>query len=214
MGLDSADIQSPHSATLEHWEPGANTRAACPDAEPVLARAHIWRHKLHVSQGQFIMTNNGAPEAGAKQPSLNVLGQYLKDFSFENPSAPRSLSGQGTQPNIQIQVNVNVNPVSETDLEVELRIETDATVNNAPMFKVEMVYAGMFRIDGFSPEDRQPVVLIECPRLLFPFARQILADAVRNGGYPPLMIDPIDFVALYRQRLAQAPQAEGQPALN
>lgn len=163
------------------------------------------------------MTDNGIEGAGAaaKAPSLNVLAQYVKDLSFENPNAPRSLINQGVQPKIQIQVNVNVQPLSETDLEVQLKVETDATVNDTSMFKVELLYAGVFRIEGLSPEDQRPVVLIECPRLLFPFARQIIADAVRNGGFPPLMIEPIDFAALYRQRMmSEVPAPEGQPSVN
>ncbi len=148
------------------------------------------------------MSTNGNPSE-APVPSLNVLAQYVKDFSFENPNAPRSLGAQDKAPNIQIQVNVNARGLSESDIEVELKIDAEAIVEDGALFKAELLYAGVFRIQGLSPEDQRPVVLIECPRLLFPFARQIIADAIRNGGFPPLMIDPIDFAALYRQRLAQ-----------
>jgi preprotein translocase subunit SecB len=141
-----------------------------------------------------------------------VLAQYVKDLSFENPRAPLSLvqpQGQSQAPNIQIQVNVNAKPMSETDVEVELKIEGNAGGGDNLLFGFDLLYAGVFRIQNVSEQDRGPVVLIECPRLLFPFARQIIADAVRNGGFPPLMIDPIDFVALYRQQLMQRQQQPG-----
>lgn len=144
-------------------------------------------------------------------PMLSVLAQYVKDLSFENPNAPRSLGAPGQSPNIQIQVNVNAKGLTETDVEVELKIDAEASVQEGVMFKTELVYAGVFRLQGIPASDQGPVVLIECPRLLFPFARQIIAEAIRNGGFPPLMIDPIDFAALYRQRLAQH-QAEGAEA--
>jgi preprotein translocase subunit SecB len=159
------------------------------------------------------MPTNGAPPAGgpatATQPQLMVLGQFTKDFSFENPNAPRSLNPT-QQPQINVSINVNVNPVAETDFEVELKLEGKADIPAMVLFSFELTYAGVFRIQNVPQEALQPLVMIECPRLLFPFAREIIATAVRNGGFPPLLLDPIDFVALYQQRLAQA-QAE-QPA--
>jgi preprotein translocase subunit SecB len=131
-----------------------------------------------------------------------VLGQYIKDLSFENPNAPGSLQQQ-TQPQINVQVNVTANPITDTDIEVTLRLEGKAEAAGTVMFNVELEFAGVFRIQNIPQEQVQPVVLIECPRLLFPFAREIIATSVRNGGFPPLMLDPIDFVALYQQRMAQ-----------
>jgi preprotein translocase subunit SecB len=145
------------------------------------------------------------PESGA--PVLGVLAQYVKDLSFENPAAPRSLVQSGQSPQIQIQVNVNARGLSEQDVEVELKIDGQAGEGAETVFRFDLVYAGVFRIQGVPADQRSPLILIECPRMLFPFARQIIADAVRNGGFPPLMIDPIDFAALYRQRLASGPQA-------
>lgn len=145
-------------------------------------------------------TNNGGEQP--VQPALGVLAQYIKDLSFENPGAPRSLAQGGQAPNIQIQVNVNARGLNENDVEVELKIEGQAVQGSDTVFRFDIVYAGVFRIQGIPQEQRAPLVLIECPRLLFPFARQIIADAVRGGGFPPLLIDPIDFAALYRQRLA------------
>ncbi|MEO1066850.1 MAG: protein-export chaperone SecB [Pseudomonadota bacterium] len=150
-------------------------------------------------------SENGA--ATTEQPSLNALAQYIKDFSFENPRAPASLQAQSESPNINIGVNVNANPLNDNDYEVMLKIEADAKTGEEVLFSAELLYAGVFRITGVPKENIHPIVLIECPRLLFPFARQILAEGTRNGGFPPLMIDPVDFAGLYRQRIAEA-QAE------
>jgi preprotein translocase subunit SecB len=145
---------------------------------------------------------NGAQADTA--PSLNALAQYAKDFSFENPNAPRSLTPQQQQPQIGIQVNVNAKQLAETDFEVDLTLEGDAKVGNEVLFAFELTYAGVFRVRNVPQDQIHPVIMIECPRLLFPFARQMVADAVRNGGFPPLYIDPIDFVGLYRQKAAEA----------
>jgi preprotein translocase subunit SecB len=146
-----------------------------------------------------------APGPGA-QPQLNVLAQYIKDFSFENPNAPRSLQPSQTQPAINIQINVNASPVADSDVEVELRIEGKAEIANSVLFAFELAYAGVFRIQNVPQESVHPIVMIECPRLLFPFAREIISSAVRNGGFPPLLIDPVDFVGLYRQKMAEGQQ--------
>ena len=161
-------------------------------------------------------TNGGPPPVGAEAnqaaPQLNVLAQYIKDLSFENPNAPRSLQQQQGAPKINIQINVNAKPLAETDFEVELKIEGRAELPNQFMFGFDLLYAGIFRIQNVPQENVHALVMIECPRLLFPFARAIIADAVRNGGFPPLMIDPVDFVSLYRQRMAeQQPPAAPPP---
>lgn len=139
----------------------------------------------------------------AAPPALNVLTQYIKDLSFENPHAPHSLRPREQQPEINININVNANPLSETDFEVELKLEANAGEGADTMFTTELIYAGIFRLTNIPEEAKAPAILIECPRLLFPFARQILADATRNGGFPPLMIDPVDFAALFQQRMAE-----------
>ena len=144
--------------------------------------------------------------AAAAQPSINILAQYTKDFSFENPGAPRSLQSREKAPNINISVNVNANPMSETDFDVVLTLDASAKEGDKVVFHAELSYGGLFRVQGFAQEHMLPVLFIECPRLLFPFARQIVADATRNGGFPPLMIDPVDFVSLYRQKLAEGGQ--------
>lgn len=143
-------------------------------------------------------------QAGVAAPGLNILVQYIKDFSFENPRAPESLK-QGAQqsPKLDININVNANKMEDNHFEVVLSLEATATDAGGALFKAELIYGGIFRIQGVPEEHMHPFVLIECPRMLFPFARQIIADATRNGGFPPLMIDPIDFAALYRQNLSQ-----------
>ncbi len=157
---------------------------------------------------------NGDAAQADSAPSINVMVQYTKDFSFENPNAPRSLGPQEKPPNISIQVNVNARQVADTDFEVNILLEGSAGEGAAVLFKFELDYAGLFRLRNIPQNDIHPVVMIECPRLLFPFARQIIADAVRGGGFPPLYIDPIDFATLYRKRLseAQAPAEAASPA--
>jgi preprotein translocase subunit SecB len=152
-----------------------------------------------------------AQPATQETPQLNALAQFVKDFSFENPNAPRSLAPQEKAPNIQIQVNVNARQINEGDFEVELSLEGGAGEGAETLFKFELVYGGVFRAKGVPPDQLHAVIMIECPRLLFPFARQIIADAVRNGGFPPLYIDPIDFVGLYQQRVAQAQAQAAKP---
>jgi preprotein translocase subunit SecB len=147
-------------------------------------------------------TTNGG-EGQNQPPQIGVLAQYIKDFSFENPNAPRSLTPAQQQPAINIQVNVEATPLGPTDIEVTLRFEGKAETAGMVMFMFELIFGGVFRIQNVPQEHVQPVIMIECPRLLFPFAREIIATAVRNGGFPPLMLDPVDFAGLYRQKLMQ-----------
>lgn len=143
-------------------------------------------------------------------PTLSALGQYIKDLSFENPNAPRSLGPQDASPNINISVNVNARPLSDQDFEVELVLSGQAGEGSETVFRFDLKYAGIFRLQNVSNDAAQAIVMIECPRLLFPFARQIIADCVRNGGFPPLFIDPIDFAGLFQQRMQQQ-AANGMP---
>jgi len=152
-------------------------------------------------------STNGGPAADV-QPQLNVVAQYIKDFSFENPNAPQSLANRQEPPQIGIQINVNATPLSDTDIEVTLKLEGKAEINGALMFNFELEFAGVFRIRNVPQESLNAIVLIECPRLLFPFAREIVATTVRNGGFPPLLLDPVDFVTLYRQKMGQLQAAQ------
>jgi preprotein translocase subunit SecB len=149
-------------------------------------------------------TTNGGPTPQPQAPSLNVLGQYIKDFSFENPNAPRSLAPSENQPAINIAINVGVQQLGQSEFEVSLKLEGKAENSGTVLFAFDLTFGGMFRLQNVPQEHLQPLLLIECPRLLFPFAREIIATAVRNGGFAPLLLDPVDFVALYQQRLAQA----------
>lgn len=143
----------------------------------------------------------GAPDGG---PGLAVIVQYTKDFSFENPNAPNSLMQQQQAPQIGIQINVNPRQLSPSDYEVELKLEGKAELTGNVLFAFDLNYAGVFRLTNIPQESLGPLLMIECPRLLFPFAREIISTAIANGGFPPLMLHPIDFVGLYQRRLAEA----------
>jgi preprotein translocase subunit SecB len=163
------------------------------------------------------MTNGNGSPAQAAPPQLNVLAQYTKDLSFENPNAPASLTPQQQPPSINIQINVSANNIAENEFEVTLSVDGKAEGGGKLMFSFELAYAGVFRIVNVPQENLHPLVMIECPRLLFPFAREIIATSVRDGGFPPLMLDPVDFVSLYRQNLerqaaAQAAASPGKPS--
>ena len=153
------------------------------------------------------MSNNGdghpqAPPVGI-EATLSIRGQYVKDLSFENPNAPISLTTGEGQPKIDVQVEVGARLLAETDYEVHVKIAATARHGEAIAFVLELVYGGVFALGNIPEDSRQAICLIECPRLLFPFARRIVADATRDGGFPPLLLDPIDFAALYRQQLIQ-----------
>ncbi|HEY6831235.1 MAG TPA: protein-export chaperone SecB [Pseudolabrys sp.] len=147
-------------------------------------------------------TTNGGPSPDTA-PQLSVVAQYIKDFSFENPNAPQSLASSQEQPQIGIQINVNATPLSDTDIEVVLKLDGRADSAGSVLFSFELEFAGIFRLRNIPQDALNMMVLIECPRLLFPFAREIVATTVRNGGFPPLLLDPVDFAALYRQKMAQ-----------
>ena len=144
---------------------------------------------------------------------IRVLAQYVKDLSFENPGLFTNQQG-ATAPEIELGIDVRVEPGPAKDsvFAVELKLSARAKRQEAVVFIVELVYAGVFQLQEARREDLEPILLIECPRLLFPFARRIVADITREGGHPPLMIDPIDFVGLYRQQRqrADAQAAGGQ----
>ncbi len=139
------------------------------------------------------------PAAG--QPQVSILTQYVKDFSFENPNAPTSLQ-MTTQPRIEINVNVNAKRAGDDLYEVELKIEAKATNDGTAAFVVDLLYCGLFGLRNLPEDALEPFLVVEAPRILFPFARRIVADATRDGGFPPLMLEPIDFGSLYMQQQA------------
>lgn len=153
------------------------------------------------------------PQAEPAQPgpAIRVISQYIKDLSFENPGAAVQ-----EQPNIELGIDVGATTknAAESTFEVTLKLQARAGTKETALFLLEMDYAGIFQLTGFAQADLEPILLIECPRLLFPFARRIIADVSAEGGFPPLRIDPVDFAALYssqRQRAAQA-ASEAAPA--
>jgi preprotein translocase subunit SecB len=146
--------------------------------------------------------DNGGPDG---QPArVQVVGQYVKDMSFENPGAPMNLT---TRPQIDLGVDLQAKRLDPERYEVELKLRVSAKSEDKTLFLMELVYAGLFLIQSAPEELLQQILLIEGPHILFPFARRIVADIIRDGGMPPLMIEPIDFAALYRARTGQ-----GQPA--
>jgi len=152
--------------------------------------------------------SNGADET----PQIGLLAQYVKDLSFENPNAPTVYSWT-EQPQIDIQFNISNQKAADDVFEVALRITAKATTDQGTSFAAELVYAGLFGLRNIPEQQLQPFLLAEAPRLLFPFARRVLADAVQDGGFPPLLLDPIDFGAMYMQQQAQAgAMANAEPA--
>lgn len=160
--------------------------------------------------------NAEAAGAGAPQIKLNVLNQFVRDLSFENILAQKGANGE-VVPAINVQVNLDAKKRSaEHQFEVAIKLTVDSTSkeSNDKLFLMEVDYVGLFHIEGVPDEQMHPFLLIECPRLLFPFLRRVVSDVTRDGGFPPLNLETIDFVALYRNELArrQAEQApEGTP---
>ena len=156
-------------------------------------------------------TGGGSAE-GDNKAQLSVLAQYVKDFSFESPGAPQTLQGPGQNPQLQVGVNVNAGPRGEDIYETVVHLEAPAKSADGVIYNVEIDYGGLFRIKNVPEKMLQPVLFVDCPTLLFPFVRRVIADVVRDGGFPPLMLDPIDFGRLYAQNLSKGGEvAEGQP---
>jgi len=150
---------------------------------------------------------NGSGDAGA-EPAISILAQYIKDLSVENPSAPAVFQWQ-VQPNLEVQFNINVQTLSDDVHEVVLKIEVTARSDNGVHFVVDLSYGGLFGLRNVPAEALQPFLLIEALRLIFPFARQIVAEAVSSSGFPPLLLDPIDFVGAYMAQMQAAQQQQG-----
>lgn len=155
---------------------------------------------------------DGAPFTG-ESPHLRVLSQYVKDLSFQNPMAAASSQAHESQPMIDMGVEVKSRPISDTGdaFEVDLRINVEAKRQDQTMFLIDLTYSGLFQFMNVSAEQIEPMLWIECPRLLFPFSRQILAEITREGGYPPLLINPIDFTPLYSAELRDRQARDSEP---
>lgn len=139
-----------------------------------------------------------AAENSLQSPLIQINAQYIKDLSFESPRAPMVLQEQA-QPAIEVSVDVKAHRLAEKSFEVVLSASADAKADSGQVFLVELTYAGVFTLDGVSEQQVAQILLVECPRLLFPFARAIIADATRDGGFPPLMIQPVDFARLFAE---------------
>ncbi|OWJ76855.1 MULTISPECIES: protein-export chaperone SecB [Haematobacter] len=158
------------------------------------------------------VANGGAPEA--PQVRMQVLAQYTRDLSFENVVAQKGAQNGEMQPDIQVQVSLDARKRGTTnhyEVVTKFKITSRNKSNNEPLFLLELDYAGVFAIEGVPEDQMHPFLLIECPRMLFPFVRRIVSDVTRDGGFPPLSLDNIDFLALYRQELAR--RATQPPAM-
>lgn len=156
--------------------------------------------------------NGAAPQAA--QMKMQVLAQYIRDLSFENAVAQKGLTGSDVQPDIQVAVSLDARkraPDNQYEVISKFKVTSNNRADNAPLFLLELEYGGVFHIEGVPDDQMHPFLLIECPRLLFPFVRHIISDVTRDGGFPPLNIDTVDFLSLYRQELArrQASQVQG-----
>ena len=153
---------------------------------------------------------NGAQPAPTPQVSSRIMAQYVRDMSFENILAQKGASGDA-QPEIQVQVNLDARKrAAENQFEVitKLNITSKTKEKGEPLFVLELEYAGVFRVEGVPEEQMHPYLLIECPRMTFPFLRRIVSDVTRDGGFPPLNLETIDFLSLYRTELARRAEAE------
>lgn len=147
-------------------------------------------------------------------PQLTVRGQYIKDLSFESPNGPFAMGQQKEAPKMEVNVDLGARKVADEMYELEIKSMVKATgQDNATIFVIELAYAGLFQLKNI-PEDRlQPMLFIDCPFILFPFARRVIADVTRDGGFPPLMMEPIDFHSLFARRM-QEEQARQKTAAN
>lgn len=151
----------------------------------------------------------------AAQPTIQIINQFIRDLSFENPEAPASLAASASSPQFNVGINVGVKKQDDANYTIELSINAKAERDGKAMFTLELIYGGVFRVQNV-PDNQLPLVLmIECPRLIFPFARQVIANVTQSGGFPPMLMEPVDFAAIYRQnlqRMAAAAQQQQQDA--
>ena len=141
---------------------------------------------------------------------MRVLAQYIKDLSFENPNVQKLLDSPGEPPNLRVEVNVNASKIADKTFESAILFKAEATSKLGIIYDLELSYAGMFQIENMPEPSLEPFLLINCPSLLFPFARRLVADLTREGGFPPLLLDPIDFGGLFVKR-QQEKQEQNQP---
>lgn len=160
--------------------------------------------------------DNSAPENGISaddEPEIEarVVAQFVRDLSFESPNIESLINGPGDNPNLDLEVNVNARQIQEHLYESTIEFRASATNNVGVIYDIEVVYGGMFHVENMPQEALEGFLLVNCPAILFPFLRRIVADLTREGGFPPLFLDPIDFAALYIQRKNQ-PDNDDQDA--
>jgi preprotein translocase subunit SecB len=149
--------------------------------------------------------NSQVPQTSAIQ--LRVIGQYIKDLSFESPNPGKLLSGTPESPNLKLEINVNATQAGPDIYESAIDFKANATAKIGVIYEFEMIYAAMFKIENVPEPSIEPILMVNCPMLLFPFMRRIVADVTREGGFPPLLLDPVDFMALYIRKRELAAQA-------
>ena len=154
-------------------------------------------------------TNGAAEPAAAAQPRLQILTQYVRDLSFENIAAQKGIASDA-KPEIRVQVNIDVQQRAAEHFEVALKLKVESKTAEQPVFILELDYAGIFHIQNVPQEQLHPLLMIECPRLIFPYVRRIASDVTRDGGYPPLNLEQVDFLSLYRAELARRQAAPAQ----
>ncbi|MFN7037949.1 MAG: protein-export chaperone SecB [Alphaproteobacteria bacterium] len=154
------------------------------------------------------MNNNNDNQNSSGQ--VTIIAQYIKDKSFENPNAPVNLTALKTQPAIELNLDLSAKALSENNYEVAMQIKAKAASEDKVLFLVDLTYAGLFLLDNIPEEHKEFILLVQCPSIIFPFARRIIADDTRDGGFQPLMIDPVDFSVLY----ARKKQQDGSSNLN
>lgn len=147
----------------------------------------------------------GTPAAPAQAPvQVKILSQFLKDLSFENPNIRKLMASPGDAPNLKVEVNVNAERIDDQIYESAIELKAVAANNVGTIYVLETTYAGLFKVESMPEQALEPFLLISAPTQIFPFLRRLVADVTREGGYPPLMLDPIDFAALYMRRQQEA----------
>ena len=147
--------------------------------------------------------DNGIPADGEPEIEARVVAQFVRDLSFESPNIESLINGPGDNPNLNMEVNVNARQVQQHLYESTIEFKASATNNVGVIYDIEVIYGGMFHVENMPREALEGFLLVNCPSILFPFLRRIVADLTREGGFPPLFLDPIDFAALYIQRMNQ-----------
>lgn len=167
--------------------------------------------------GQEQPVNIAGAETEASQgprPEIRVAAQFIRDLSFESPHVERLLDGPGDSPNLQLQINVNAKNIKEGMFESVIEMKAHATNSQGTIYDLELTYGGAFAISNIPQNALEPFLLVNCPSILFPFLRRLVADITREGGFPPLFLDPIDFASLYLRRKKEQQEVAPQTPVN